>query len=315
MADLESSRLRGDQHRPDGHPVLGHGHRWIRADQGIDRRALCPLVPVRCVLPVVSRHGRTWMLRLPWGWNKGELGPDEILRLRRPADPDPSELHNAEVEPICRKYLELRYRRCPTSTASYAKARKPGCRSCVRSGFIIATTLRRSLAESEFLFGPNILVCARDRPKVRSPTHLPTSRALVRLLVQSTGPWRPRNQAAVCGSFHHAALRLAGTILPLGPIKQYTSEEVNAPLTIQVYPGADGRFMVYEDDGISFAYRSGDWMGLDFRWDDKARRLSLELAEGSRMRPPLERSLEVRLMPDGKPRSVVFTGKKLDVTL
>jgi hypothetical protein len=55
-------------------------------------------------------------------------------------------------------------------------------------------------------------------------------------------------------------------------------------------------------------------MGLDLRWDDKARRLSVELASGSRMRPPLERPLELRLMPDGQPRSVVFTGKKLEET-
>ncbi len=41
----------------------------------------------------------------------------------------------------------------------------------------------------------------------------------------------------------------AGTILPLGPVKQYTSEVVDGPLTLQIYPGADGQFMVYEDDG------------------------------------------------------------------
>ena len=56
-------------------------------------------------------------------------------------------------------------------------------------------------------------------------------------------------------------------------------------------------------------------MGIDLRWDDNAKRLSIELAEGSRMRPPLERPIEVRMMPDGKPRSVVFTGKKLEVNL
>ena len=43
-------------------------------------------------------HGRTWMLRLPWGWNTGETGPVET-----PDVPlDPAELHNARVEPICR---------------------------------------------------------------------------------------------------------------------------------------------------------------------------------------------------------------------
>ena len=63
--------------------------------------------------PLFRSHGRTWMLRLPWGWNTGELGPNEIRTYGDAANPDPSELHNAAVEPICRKYLELRYRLMP----------------------------------------------------------------------------------------------------------------------------------------------------------------------------------------------------------
>ncbi len=58
--------------------------------------------------PLFRSHGRTWHLRLPWGWNTGETGPVEDRAI-----PDPAELHNAEVEPICRKYLELRYQLLP----------------------------------------------------------------------------------------------------------------------------------------------------------------------------------------------------------
>jgi len=58
--------------------------------------------------PLFRSHGRTWKLRLPWGWNTGEFGPVESN-----AGPDKSELNNAEVEPICKKYLELRYRLLP----------------------------------------------------------------------------------------------------------------------------------------------------------------------------------------------------------
>ena len=61
----------------------------------------------------------------------------------------------------------------------------------------------------------------------------------------------------------------AGTILPMGPVEQYTGETVDGPLTLRVYPGADGRFLLYEDDGISFGYRKGDWMGIDMAWDDR----------------------------------------------
>ena len=50
-------------------------------------------------------HGRAWKLRLPWGWNTGDAGPAEINNYGGAAIPDPSQLHNARVEPICRKYL------------------------------------------------------------------------------------------------------------------------------------------------------------------------------------------------------------------
>ena len=65
----------------------------------------------------------------------------------------------------------------------------------------------------------------------------------------------------------------AGAILPLGPVKQYTDEPVDAPLTVAIYPGADGAFTLYEDDGRSFDYQQGDWMGIEMRWDDRLRRL------------------------------------------
>ena len=64
--------------------------------------------------PLFRAHGRDWHLRLPWGWNTGELGPKELRGYGDgAADPDASELHNPHVEPICRKYLELRYRLLP----------------------------------------------------------------------------------------------------------------------------------------------------------------------------------------------------------
>ena len=80
----------------------------------------------------------------------------------------------------------------------------------------------------------------------------------------------------------------AGAIVPMGPVKQYTAEKVDAPLDISVYPGADGAFLLYEDDGSSFEYRKGAWMGIQMAWNDARRALTLRLAPGSRMLPPLE---------------------------
>src|SRR5207249_11921185 len=69
----------------------------------------------------------TWKLRLPWGWRTGELGPDEIsTSTGGAANPDPGELHNAAVEPICRKYLELRSRLMPYLYTAVREAQETG---------------------------------------------------------------------------------------------------------------------------------------------------------------------------------------------
>ena len=46
----------------------------------------------------------------------------------------------------------------------------------------------------------------------------------------------------------------AGAILPLDPVRQYTAQPTDEPTTIRVYPGRDGEFRLYEDDGKSLDY-------------------------------------------------------------
>lgn len=107
----------------------------------------------------------------------------------------------------------------------------------------------------------------------------------------------------------------AGAIVPFGPIKQYTSEPIDGPLTLHVYPGADGAFTLYEDDGLTFDYRRGEWMGIDMRWHDATRRLTLRLSNGSRMRPPASRRISVRVAGTPLRRDVVFTGAVIEARL
>jgi alpha-glucosidase/alpha-D-xyloside xylohydrolase len=106
-----------------------------------------------------------------------------------------------------------------------------------------------------------------------------------------------------------------GAILPLGPVKQYFNEAVDEPLTLQIYPGADGTFRLYEDDGATFDHQRGEWMGLEMRWTDRDRRLDLQLAAGSKMRPPNPRRLRVRLAGSRDTRDVTFAGTPLQVRL
>ncbi|HUP02675.1 MAG TPA: TIM-barrel domain-containing protein [Bryobacteraceae bacterium] len=261
--------------------------------------AFCPLF--RC-------HGQTWKLRLPWGWNMGNPGPVEVSR--RDATPDESQLHDARVEPICRKYLELRYRLLPYLY------------SAVREGAATGMPVMRALwlhypgdpaavaRGDQYLWGKDMLVApVVEKGAVKRRLYLPAGvwydfwngqrleggREITRAVDLETIPLYVR----------------AGAILPMGPVKQYVEEESAAPLSISIYPGADGRFRLYEDDGRSFRYRNGEWMGIQMEWRDAARTLTLSLANGSRMIGAARR--EIALKAGQTERSVTFDGRRLQV--
>jgi alpha-glucosidase (family GH31 glycosyl hydrolase) len=59
--------------------------------------------------PLFRSHGRDWRLHLPWGWTVGDMGYPKTPGYH----PGRAELHNPAVEPICKKYLELRYQLLP----------------------------------------------------------------------------------------------------------------------------------------------------------------------------------------------------------
>jgi alpha-glucosidase/alpha-D-xyloside xylohydrolase len=104
----------------------------------------------------------------------------------------------------------------------------------------------------------------------------------------------------------------AGTILPLGPVKQYAEEKVDQPLSISIYPGGNASSLLYEDDGISFNYRKGEWMGLQLDWNDGRRNLTMSLAKGSRVLSPQMRKIEVKF--NQTTRNVVFDGHPVNIS-
>ena len=64
----------------------------------------------------------------------------------------------------------------------------------------------------------------------------------------------------------------AGSIVPIGV--QVPSTATKQPLeSIRVYPGRDASFTLYDDDGVTNAYRRGGGASAILRWDDQSGRL------------------------------------------
>ena len=73
----------------------------------------------------------------------------------------------------------------------------------------------------------------------------------------------------------------AGSIVPMGPELQYTSEKPADPIELRIYRGADGEFMLYEDDGESYGYEKDEHAGIPFTWVDASQTLTIGARVGS----------------------------------
>ena len=73
----------------------------------------------------------------------------------------------------------------------------------------------------------------------------------------------------------------AGTILPFGPETQYSSEKPWDELEIRVYPGANGEFAFYEDEGDNYNYEKGKFSVIKFSWDEAMHTLTIAPRRGS----------------------------------
>ena len=73
----------------------------------------------------------------------------------------------------------------------------------------------------------------------------------------------------------------AGSIVPFGPKVQYSTEKKWNNLEIRIYPGADGEFVLYEDENDNYNYEKGAYSTIKFTWDDANRTLNIADREGS----------------------------------
>ena len=73
----------------------------------------------------------------------------------------------------------------------------------------------------------------------------------------------------------------AGSIVPMGPAMEWTTEKPEDPIELRIYPGADGDFTLYEDENDGYDYEKGVHATIGLHWDDGAKTLTIGAREGS----------------------------------
>ena len=146
--------------------------------------------------------------------------------------------------------------------------------------------------DDQFMLGPALLVCPVTHPIHHGPGSTPIKDAAV-----SRPVYLPRGcdwydfwtgERHMGGQWIQAAAPLeriplfvrSGAILPLGPEVAHMDEDPHGPLEVRIYPGSDGSFDLYEDDGDGYAYEQGKFAITTLAWEDATSTLRVGRRDG-----------------------------------
>ena len=220
-----------------------------------------------------------------------------------------------KTQGIMRTYLDLRYRLMPYLYSVAWQVTSNG------------TTFMRPLVMdfpndpkaldvgNQYLFGPAIMVTpVTTAGAATQPVYLPvTSSPWFDLW---TGASRPGGQT-VDATATVDTLPLfvkPGSIIPMGPFLQYSSEKPADPIELRVYRGADGRFTLYEDEGDSYDYEKGKFATIPMAWNEAKQTLTIGKRAGSFPGMLKERTFNVIWVSENHGAGVPIT-EKADVVV
>jgi alpha-glucosidase/alpha-D-xyloside xylohydrolase len=261
--------------------------------------------------PFLRSHGRQAYLHNPWGWSqvkKTDEMPNEINHQFRDALPLESSLGDELVEPICRKYIHERYKLLPYIYTLAWEASEAGL-PMMRPLWTVYPGDREAVdVDNEYMFGANLLVTPVTAQGAKN----------WKVYFPGKGKWYDywTGKEYEGGTTAHVSAELdtipvfvtAGGIVVKGPVIQYVDTEAKKDfdeITVEIYRGADGKYTLYEDDGISLDYKKGQYTKTEIRWDDQTGKINLRGC--SSMRGRKNRELKVILYPEGETRDISVT--------
>jgi alpha-D-xyloside xylohydrolase len=133
----------------------------------------------------------------------------------------------------------------------------------------------------QFMFGPAFMVNPVTAAGATSRSvYLPAGTTWYDFWTGATSTGGQRVMASA--PIDHLPLYVrAGSVVPLGPVMQYSTERAPDPIEVRVYPGADGAFTLYEDENDNYNYENGMHATIPLTWNDAARTLTVGARQGS----------------------------------
>jgi alpha-D-xyloside xylohydrolase len=183
--------------------------------------------------------------------------------------------YGRQAEPILEKYLKLRYQLIPYIYSLAHNTEQTGA-PYMRALFMdFPNDPRVASLGDEYMFGPAFLVApVTEQGATSRMVYLPAGADWYNYWTNQ----RIHGGQSIQVDAPIDTLPLfvrAGSLLPLGAAVESTSE-VQKIAKVRVYPGADGNFALYQDDGRTYAYEKGGSSITHLHWDDAGQKLTHE---------------------------------------
>ena len=204
-----------------------------------------------------------------------------ILRVHGTRNPDENELwsYGPDAQKILVNFDRLRYRMLPyiyslawrTSSDAYTPMRP------LVMDFL--TDPRAQNIGDQFMYGPAFLVNPVTEPAATTrQLYLPESKWYDFWTGSSVAGGRMINADS---PLEHLPLYVrAGSILPLGPDEEWSTEKVADPIELRIYRGANGDFTLYEDENDNYNYEKGAYATIPLHWNDAGHTLTIGERKG-----------------------------------
>ncbi|MDE5840780.1 MAG: glycoside hydrolase family 31 protein [Muribaculaceae bacterium] len=104
-----------------------------------------------------------------------------------------------------------------------------------------------------------------------------------------------------------------GSIIPTTEVVEYSDASAGKPLTIDIYPGKDAEFTLYDDAGDGYDFEKGEFTRISMIWDDAKGILTISAPAGSFPGSPDVRKMTIR--KGDKSKTINYKNKKIKIKL
>lgn len=181
--------------------------------------------------------------------------------------------YGKQAEPILAKYLKLRYQLLPYTYSLAYHSYQTGA-PYMRALFMdFPADPKVADIPDEYMYGPAFLVApVTEQGATHRTVYLPAGCDWYNYWTNE----RLHGGQTIVADSPIDTLPLfvrAGSIVPLGSEVEST-QQTQTIAYLRVYPGANGSFILFEDDGKTYAYEKGDGSTTKLTWDDAANQLT-----------------------------------------